>query len=129
MIRKSKKVESKRGKENHSGLRRRGAGNRGGRGRGGVGKKGAHKKTLMINKGNFLGRDGFKNLNKTKIKSINISELMKHVKAGSVNAADLGYDKVLGRGAAVKGVTVKAKYFSEHAKAKIEKAGGKIVVM
>ncbi|MFA5405989.1 MAG: uL15m family ribosomal protein [Candidatus Nanoarchaeia archaeon] len=127
MIRKPKKSRKKLGYEMHSGLRRRGAGNRGGKGRAGLGKKGAQRKTLMYAQGEQLGQRGFKNPNKTKVKPINLSELMKQVKNGSVNATKLGYGKVLGRGEAIKGVTVKAKYFTQKAKAKIEKANGKAI--
>ena len=53
---------------------------------------------------------------------------MKYVKNGEVDATKLGYDKVLGKGKVLPGVTVKAKYFSEKAKIKIEQAKGKIVM-
>lgn len=129
MIRKSRKTRYKRGKEHHSGKHRRGAGNRGGRGRAGTGKKGSHKQSLMYARGEKLGHHGFTPHNKTVIKAINVGDLMKHVKGSSVDASELGYDKVLGGGQALKGVTVKAKVFTESAKEKIEKANGKAVVM
>ena len=69
------------------------------------------------------------NIVKGESKAINLSDLMKQVKAGSVDATKLGYDRVLGRGQALKGVTVKARYFTKSAKDKIETAKGKIVVI
>ena len=114
----------------HSGLRRRGAGNRGGRGNAGQGKKsGGQKKTRMHAQGRKLGSYGFTNVTKKKLKSINLDDLMKHVKAKSVDAKALGYDRVLGRGKALPCVTVKAKYFTKSAQEKIEKAKGKAIVM
>ena len=113
MIRKQRKTRQKRGAESHSGLRRRGSGSRGGFGNAGQGKKArAQKKTKMLAMGLKLGK-----------------YLMKQVKGSSVNATELGYDKVLGKGEALKGVTVTAKYFTKIAKEKIEKAKGKTVVM
>ncbi len=130
MIRREKKTRKKRGYEMHSGLRRRGAGNRGGRGNAGVGKKGSQKVTKLLAMGIKLGkRKGFVNHNKREIKSINLGELMKHVKNGVADAVSLGYDKVLGKGHALPNVTVKAKYITEKAKQKIESANGKVVVM
>jgi len=129
MIRKSKKTRKKRGYEMHSGLRRRGAGNRGGRGNAGKGKKsGGQKKTKMLAMGKRLGKYGFKNKSSKKLKSINLNDLMKHVKNKSVDAKALGYDRVLGRGKPIQGVTVKAKYFTKSAKNKIEKVKGKAIV-
>ncbi|HLE06691.1 MAG TPA: uL15m family ribosomal protein [Candidatus Nanoarchaeia archaeon] len=130
MIRKQRKTRQKRGAESHSGLRRRGSGSRGGFGNAGQGKKArAQKKTKMLAMGLKLGKYGFTNKNKTSVKTINLGDLMKQVKGSSVNATELGYDKVLGKGEALKGVTVTAKYFTKIAKEKIEKAKGKTVVM
>lgn len=130
MIRKPKKTRKKRGYEMHSGLRRRGAGNRGGRGNAGQGKKsGGQKQTRRLAQGRKLGKYGFTNPTKKKIKTINLRDLSKHVKGNSIDVSALGYDKVLGVGEAPKGVTVKAKVFSSKAKEKIEKAKGKAVVM
>ena len=128
MIRRKRKTKKKRGYEMHSGLRRRGAGNRGGRGNAGVGKKGSQKVTKLLAQGRKLGKKkGFVH-HKSPIKSINLGELMKYVKNGVVDALKLGYEKVLGKGKVLPGVTVKAKYFSEKAKQKIEQAKGKIVM-
>ena len=45
-----------------------------------------------------------------------------------IDASEFGYGKVLSEGVLEKPVTIKAKKFSERAKAKIEAAGGKAVV-
>ncbi len=129
MIRKAKKTRKKRGYEMHSGLRRRGAGNRGGRGNAGQGKKsGGQKQTKRLAEGWKYGRYGFVNKTKKTVKTINLSKLMSFVKNGVVDATKLGFDKVLGKGKALSGVSVKAKSFSDKAKFKIEKAKGKIVM-
>ena len=96
----------------------------------GQGKKsGGQKQTKRLAQGRKLGKYGFKNPTKKKIKSINLKDLARHVKGKVVDVSSLGYDKVLGRGEAPKGVTVKAKSFSESAKQKITKAKGKAEVM
>ncbi len=129
MIRKPKKRTKKRGYENHSGLRRRGAGNRGGRGNAGMGKKsGGQKKSWLLAKGLRLGSYGFTS-KRVKPKSINLGELMKFIKNNEVNALKLGYERVLGRGSPVKGVKVIARYFTKSAKNKIESVNGQAVVM
>lgn len=130
MIRKRKKSRKKRGRQNHSGLRRRGAGNRGGRGNAGQGKKsGGQKQTKRLAKGKRLGKYGFKNPTKKKVKAINLRDLKKHVKGKELDVTKIGYDKVLGKGEAPKGLTIKARSFSKSAEDKIKKANGKAVVM
>ncbi|MBD3312071.1 50S ribosomal protein L15 [archaeon] len=130
MIRKRKKTRKKRGHEMHSGLRRRGAGNRGGRGNAGQGKKsGGQKQSKRLAKGKRLGKYGFNNPTKKEVKTINLRDLHKHVKGKELDVTELGYDKVLGKGEAPKGLTVKARSFSKTARKKIEKANGKTVVM
>jgi len=46
-----------------------------------------------------------------------------------IDAAKIGFDKVLGAGRLTKKLIVEAKYFSEDAKRKIEEAGGQAVVV
>ncbi len=129
MIRREKKSRKKRGYEMHSGLRRRGAGNRGGRGNAGQGKKsGSQKQTKRLAEGRKLGRYGFTSHSQKKAKAINLGELMKYAKNGVADAVKLGYNKVLGKGKVLEGITVKATAITQLAKEKIKKAKGKIVM-
>jgi large subunit ribosomal protein L15 len=77
---------------------------------------------------------GFKNFNAICYASINVSDLAninadeitleKLVELGKVSSKAEGL-RVLGNGELTKAVTVSARYFTESAKEKIEKAGGK----
>ena len=77
---------------------------------------------------------GFKNFNAIPTASINVSELA-NVKADEITLESLQAEgkvsdkvsllRILGNGELDKAVTVKANYFTESAKEKIEKAGGK----
>ena len=49
--------------------------------------------------------------------------------AVTINAADMGIEKVLGSGRVTKKINISAEAFSETAKAKIEKMGGKAQVV
>jgi len=109
----------------------RGAGNRGGRGNAGLTK---HKKFKLLKKmSGHLGTRGFtspkqKGLKKY-TKTINICTLIKLVDKGDIDVTSLGYEKVLGKGNITSAITVKSISFSEIAKKKIEKAGGKAIVL
>ncbi len=85
-----------------------------------------------------LPKRGFKNIFGTKYASINVSDLERFENGTVVDEkaiVDAGilkktYDgiKILGRGEITKNLTVNVKAFSESAKEKIEKAGGKAEV-
>lgn len=99
-------------------------------GRGGKGMSGSkkHRKSwIMVHKRDHLGKRGFRPKNKQEVKTINIGDVGKLVGKGKkeIDLTSLGYDKVLGKGIAPKGVGVKARTFSRNAVGKIEKAGGK----
>ena len=77
---------------------------------------------------------GFKNFNALNYAEINVSELEKtgltEVDLDALKAKKLAHPsthelRVLGNGDISKAITVKARYFTETAKEKIEKAGGK----
>jgi large subunit ribosomal protein L15 len=132
--RKSKKTAKLRGSRTHgwgSSKKHRGAGSRGGKGMAGVKRQ---KKTWLIkNKPGHLGKHGFKSLRQRKlrpaIKSVNVRELAK-LAAGNkeLDLKKLGYSKVLGGGSINVALTVKADYFTESAREKIEQAKGKAVI-
>jgi large subunit ribosomal protein L15 len=106
----------------------RGHGNQGGTGMAG-GKK--HKKTWMVaHDPDRIGKFGFRSLQQRGISRrddfVNVSD----IEAMAAGKKEVSFDgKVLGGGVICSPVTVKASYFTESAKAKIEKAGGKCVVL
>jgi large subunit ribosomal protein L15 len=116
---------------------RRGAGNRGGRGRAGIN---AHHFVKWYKElgGPVFGKDGFCNQTMTEVTTIDVGALDQIVPSllaqgiakqeGDtvvINAADMGIEKVLGSGRVTKKIIISAPAFSETAKAKIEKMGGK----
>jgi large subunit ribosomal protein L15 len=106
----------------------RGHGNQGGTGLAG-GKK--HKKTWMVaHDPKHIGKFGFRSLQQRQLReraaAVNVSDLA----SMASGKKELEFDgKVLGGGSIGSPLTVKASYFTESAKAKIEKAGGKCVVI
>jgi large subunit ribosomal protein L15 len=126
-----KKSVKLRGKRTHgygSHKKHRGAGSRGGRGFAGTKKQ---KKTWILkHKRSHLGKRGFKSLQqrglRKEIKAINLKDLEGMGKK-EIDLTAKGYDKLLGGGKVTKALEVKVKMFSERAKEKIEKAGGKVI--
>jgi large subunit ribosomal protein L15 len=105
----------------------RGHGNQGGAGLAG-GKK--HKKTWMVKYApNHIGKFGFSSLQQRNLRvrelAVNVCDL-ESMAAGKKEVEFKG--KVLGGGPIKTALTVKADYFTEAARAKIEKAGGKAVL-
>jgi large subunit ribosomal protein L15 len=119
---------------------RRGAGNRGGRGRAGIN---AHHFVKWYKEmgGPVFGKNGFCNQIAIDVTTIDVGALDQIVPSllaqgiakqeGDtvvINAADMGIEKVLGSGKVTKKISISAPAFSETAKAKIEKMGGKAQV-
>jgi len=119
---------------------RRGAGNRGGRGRAGIN---AHHFVKWYKEigGRVFGKDGFFHNPATTVTAIDIGAIDQIIPsllaqgiakqdgdAVSLNIADMGIEKVLGSGRVTKKLNISAQAFSEQAKAKIEKMGGKALV-
>jgi len=128
---KRKKVVKMRGSKTHgygSKKKHRGGGSKGGRGQAGQFK---HKKTFFKRWGKAK-QPRFKSLEhrgiRPKEKAINLGDLVKLTDKNEIDAKEFGYGKVLSEGVLERPVTIKAKKFSERAKQKIEKAGGKAVV-
>jgi large subunit ribosomal protein L15 len=131
MPQKRKKSEKMRGSKTNgygSKKKHRGGGSKGGKGNAGATK---HKKTFFKRWGKHK-EPRFKSLEhrgiRTMEKAINIGDLVKLSDKSEIDAAHFGYGKVLSEGFLDRAVTIKAKSFSERAKAKIEAAGGKAVV-
>jgi len=103
----------------------RGKGSHGGKGYAGSTK---HKKSYIVRfePGHF-DHKGFHSLSKTENRIANIGDIEK-LSAGrnDINLTEMGYDKLLGKGDITKPLTVRVAKASKSAKAKIEKAGGKI---
>ena len=119
---------------------RRGAGNRGGRGRAGIN---AHHFVKWYKEmgGPVFGKDGFHSPAAT-VTTIDVGIIDQIVPsllaqgiarqegdAVSINIADMGIEKVLGSGKITKKINISATAFTEQAKAKIEKMGGKALVV
>jgi len=116
---------------------RRGAGNRGGRGRAGIN---AHHFVKWYKEmgGPVFGKDGFCHNPQTTVTTMDVGAIDQIIPsllaqgiarqdgdAISINAADMGIEKVLGSGRVTKKLNISAQAFSEQAKEKIEKLGGK----
>jgi large subunit ribosomal protein L15 len=119
---------------------RRGAGNRGGRGRAGIN---AHHFVKWYKEmgGPVFGKDGFVHNPAVTVAVMDVGIIDQIVPSllaqgiarqeGDVivlNAADIGIEKVLGSGKVTKKLNISAAAFSEQAKVKIEKIGGKAQV-
>ena len=116
---------------------RRGAGNRGGRGRAGIN---AHHFVKWYKEmgGPVFGKDGFFHNPQVLVTTIDVGIIDQIIPsliaqgiakqegdAVTINVADMGIEKVLGSGRVTKKCIISAEAFSETAKAKIEKMGGK----
>jgi len=120
---------------------RRGAGNRGGRGRAGIN---AHHFVKWYKEmgGPVFGKNGFSNSSAQSVSVMDIGIIDQIVPSllaqgiakneGDViviNIAEIGIDKVLGSGKVTKKLNISAPAFSESAKIKIEKMGGKAQIV
>jgi large subunit ribosomal protein L15 len=120
---------------------RRGAGNRGGRGRAGIN---AHHFVKWYKEmgGPVFGKDGFSNSSQITVTVMDvgiIDQIIPSLLAQGIAknegdviviiTADMGIDKVLGSGKVTKKMNISAQAFSESAKAKIEKMGGKTQIV
>lgn len=112
----------------------KGHGNKGGRGMSGSGKRADQKKQKVLmmakKKGfkNYFGGKGFtsRSNSKKKIKVLNVGDIEKNFEAGEINLQSY---KILGGGEVTKKFVVRCKEVSKAAREKIEKAGGKVVLV
>jgi len=120
---------------------RRGAGNRGGRGHAGIN---AHHFVKWYKEmgGPVFGKDGFSNSSQIAVTVMDvgiIDQIIPSLLAQGIaknegdaiviNTADMGINKVLGSGKVTKKLNISAQAFSESAKIKIEKMGGKTQIV
>lgn len=121
----------------------RGKGSKGGKGMAGTGKKAGQKRTFIDKyMPGYFGRHGFKSLQqiaKTKPKIINLSEIQQRInnfiaegtakKTAEGIMIDLKNCKILADGELKDKFIINAKSASSKAKEKVEKAGGKILLI
>ena len=120
---------------------RRGAGNRGGRGRAGIN---AHHFVKWYKEmgGPVFGKDGFFHNPATLVTTIDVGIIDQIIPSliaqgiakqegdvVTINVADMGINKVLGSGKVTKKLNISSLAFSEVAKVKIEKMGGKTQIV
>jgi large subunit ribosomal protein L15 len=130
---KTKKSKGQRGQTNHGhGARKKwmGSGHRGGIGMAGTGKKADQKKTLITKKygKKYFGKQGMtsRGTERKKVNTINLKDIVKKFKEKEINLKDY---KILGDGEIKEALTITAKAFTKSAKEKIEKAGGKVILV
>ncbi len=148
--RKKRKVNKLRGSKTHgwgSKKKHRGKGSKGGAGRAGMGKRGQQKLPAVYARGMLplqRGVKGFKR-HKTLVREknvINVSDIERYLnkwiseglcsKKGQIYVVDLekaGYEKLLGAGRIEKKVEIKVKEATKRAIEKVEKAGGKVLLL
>ena len=143
-VHKRKKDTRQRGSKTHgwgSMKKHRGAGNRGGRGMAGSGKRGDAKKPSIWKNKRYFGKYGFhKQGIVKKINPVNLSYfeekaeklladklITKEADRYIIDAAKLGFNKVLGCVKLTKKFKITAKSFSKKAVEKIKAAGGEAV--
>lgn len=134
-LKKRRRSGRRRGSRMHgySAKKHRGKGTRGGKGISGRGKRGAQKKTYVLRYfgKDYYGKEGLKT-RKTKLKEINLRDIEKNLEKYGKKGKD-GWEinlpdyKILGEGEVKEKLIIKAAKFSNKAREKIEKAGGKIV--
>lgn len=108
--------------------RHRGHGSQGGTGMAGSKK---HKKTWIVKYApGHIGKRGFSSLAQRGISKQRMAVNVSDLESMAGGKKEVGFDgKILGGGSIGSPLTVKAHYFTDSAKAKIEKAGGEAVVV
>lgn len=120
----------------------RGSGNRGGQGMAGTGKRSDGKKPSIWKDAHYFGKHGFKKKGQIlEIKPINIEEIERKLdillnakkisKEGDsfiIDLAALGYNKLLGNGAAAHKMKIRVDFASENAVEKIKAEGGEVII-
>lgn len=130
-LKKRRKSGRMRGRRLHgeAAKKHKGSGNRGGKGMAGTGKRADQRKTYVLKyMYPYFGKQGFtsRSTKRNKTKHINVGDIQIKYKPGEILLENY---KVLGDGEIKDKFTVKAKSFSETAVKKIEKAGGKVILL
>ena len=139
--RKKRKSKKQRGNTTYGhGARKKwkGKGHKGGVGMAGSGKRADQKITLITKLyGNrYFGKKGItsRSTKKKRIKAVNLGHIQDNLDSfierfGKGNELDLSEYKILGDGELKTKLTIKARRFTNSAKEKIEKSGGKIIIV
>lgn len=142
-VNRRKKDTRQRGSHTHgwgSKKKHRGSGNRGGKGMAGTGKRSDAKKPSIWQE-EYFGKRGFVNKTALRHKGVNVEYLDRNIeklaglnlakqKEGSyaVNIADLGFDKLLGKGKVARKMAITAEFASARAIDAVKAAGGEVLV-
>jgi large subunit ribosomal protein L15 len=136
--RRSKRVRKMRGSSTHGWGRKskhRGSGNRGGFGNAGTGKR-AQSKKPSINPSEYFGKHGFHSVYERKYDVVNVGQIGQYYdsfkefeKDGILDLDKMGYKKLLSSGKWDKKVSIKINFASSKAVEKVQKAGGKVILL
>ena len=142
-VNRRKKDVKFRGSHTHgwgSKKKHRGSGNRGGKGMAGTGKR-ADTKKPSIWKEEYFGKHGFTHRDTVRHSAVNVEYLDQNIEklvkldvakqqnnSFVVNIADLGFDKLLGKGKVTRKMMVTADYASSRAVEAVKEAGGEVIV-
>ncbi len=142
-VNKRKKDVKFRGSHTHgwgSKKKHRGSGNRGGKGRAGTGKRADQNKPSIWHE-QYFGKHGFTHRGAVHHKSVNVEHIDQNMEklvnsnlakrqdgAFVINIADLGFDKLLGKGRVTKKMAITARHASSRAVAAVKEAGGEVIV-
>ena len=118
----------------------RGSGNRGGKGNAGTGKRADQNKPSIWHE-QYFGKHGFTHKGAIYHKTVNVEYLNENIEklaksndakmqggAFVINIADLGFDKLLGKGRVSKKLMITADYASSRAVESVKEAGGEVIV-
>lgn len=142
-VNRRKKDVKFRGSHTHgwgSKKKHRGSGNRGGKGNAGTGKRADQNKPSIWQE-EYFGKHGFTHRGAVVHKAVNVEYLDQNIEklvkldvakpqngSFAVNIANLGFDKLLGKGRATKKLVVTADYASSRAVEAVKEAGGEVIV-
>jgi large subunit ribosomal protein L15 len=117
----------------HAAKKHKGSGNQGGKGMSGSGKRSNQKKSFVIRyMFPYFGKSGYTHGKHGGPKNyvLNLTDIESNIETYSKNGEIfLPRYKILGEGEITSKLTIKAKSFSDSAKEKIEKSGGKAIVI
>lgn len=142
-VNRRKKDVKFRGSHTHgwgSKKKHRGSGNRGGKGMAGTGKRADTKKPSIWQE-EYFGKHGFTHRGAVHHNAVNVEYLDQNIEklvkldaakqqndSFVVSIADLGFDKLLGKGRVTKKLVVTACYASSRAVEAVKKAGGEVIM-
>lgn len=142
---KRKKNSRQRGSHTHgwgAKKKHRGKGNKGGSGNASSGKRSDARKPAFWKEHDYFGKYGFKRKGlKERINSVNISYIEENLQRFleekkateengkySIKLEELGFNKLLGNGKAIRKYRIEAKHASKKAEERIKEAGGELII-